>query len=110
MPCHLAHTIPNLHFDTVLEHSMADIWQNSAAFQAFRGEGWMLEPCKSCDRRGVDFGGCRCQAFHLTGDARTADPACALSPEHSKIVAARNTPAERLVPLQLVYRGAPRIA
>jgi pyrroloquinoline quinone biosynthesis protein E len=88
MPCHLAHTIRSLTFDNVLDSSLAEIWHNSAAFEAFRGSDWLPEPCRSCDRQSIDFGGCRCQAFQLTGDARVTDPACSLSPDHSVILAA----------------------
>jgi PqqA peptide cyclase len=66
-------------------HSIAWIWQNSEAFNRYRGTGWMKEPCKSCEFREIDFGGCRCQAFALTGDAANTDPACTLSPLHEKI-------------------------
>ena len=66
-------------------HSIAWIWQNSEAFNRYRGTGWMKEPCKSCEFREIDFGGCRCQAFALTGDAANTDPACALSPLHETI-------------------------
>jgi PqqA peptide cyclase len=105
LPCHLAHTIPGLSFDNVQERSLADIWQNSSAFNAYRGEAWMPEPCASCDRRAVDFGGCRCQALHLTGNAAETDPACSLSPKHELIQLARDAAqAEQLVPLQLRYR------
>ena len=89
LPCHAAHTIPGLAFDNVKTRSLADIWRGSSAFEAFRGEAWMSEPCRSCDRRGADFGGCRCQAFHLTGDAAATDPACSLAPAHGLIEAAR---------------------
>ncbi|MEI9954225.1 MAG: pyrroloquinoline quinone biosynthesis protein PqqE [Pseudomonadota bacterium] len=105
LPCHLAHTLPGLSFDNVQERSLADIWQHSTAFAAFRGEAWMSEPCKSCDRREIDFGGCRCQAFHLTGDAAATDPACSLSPKHGLISAARAAAQEPpLIPLGLRYR------
>ncbi|HKO51685.1 MAG TPA: pyrroloquinoline quinone biosynthesis protein PqqE [Polyangiaceae bacterium] len=105
LPCHLAHTLPGLHFDNVQERSLADIWHHSAAFAAFRGEAWMPEPCKSCDRRDVDFGGCRCQAFHLTGDATATDPACGLSPKHALITEARAVAQQPpLIPLALRYR------
>jgi len=67
---------------------LADIWRGGAAFERFRGEAWMPEPCRSCDLRTVDYGGCRCQAFHLTGDASNTDPACALAPEHGQVAAA----------------------
>jgi pyrroloquinoline quinone biosynthesis protein E len=105
LPCHLAHTLPGLHFDNVLEHSLSEIWNSGAAFAAFRGEAWMPEPCRSCDRRSLDFGGCRCQAFHLTGNAAETDPACALSPKHALVRDARDAAqSERLIPLQLRYR------
>ncbi|HEY4104009.1 MAG TPA: pyrroloquinoline quinone biosynthesis protein PqqE [Polyangiaceae bacterium] len=105
LPCHLAHTISGLTFDSVQQRSLADIWQHSSAFNAFRGEAWLPEPCASCERRTIDFGGCRCQAFHLTGNAAATDPACSLSPDHGVIVAARETAqAEQLVQLGLRYR------
>ena len=105
LPCHLAHTLPGLAFDNVQERSLDEIWHHSAAFAAFRGEAWMPEPCKSCDRREIDFGGCRCQAFHLTGDAAATDPACGLSAKHSMITDARAVAQhEQLIPLGLRYR------
>jgi pyrroloquinoline quinone biosynthesis protein E len=82
LPCHAAESIPGLEFWNVRDHPLADIWMNSPAFNAFRGSAWMKEPCMSCPRREQDFGGCRCQAFALTGDAAAADPACHLSPAH----------------------------
>ncbi|HKM46342.1 MAG TPA: pyrroloquinoline quinone biosynthesis protein PqqE [Terriglobales bacterium] len=82
LPCHAAGVIPGMRFDNVREHGLDWIWQNSAAFQKFRGEDWMPEPCRSCDRRQEDFGGCRCQAFLLTGDASATDPVCKLAPLH----------------------------
>ena len=85
LPCHAAETIPDLEFWTVRDRSIEDIWINSPAFNAFRGEDWMREPCRSCPRKTVDYGGCRCQALALTGDAREADPVCHLSPHHDKI-------------------------
>lgn len=85
LPCHAAETIPGLVFWNVREHSLADIWANSPAFNAFRGFGWMRETCRSCPRKAIDHGGCRCQAFALTGDAREADPVCHLSPYHEKV-------------------------
>jgi pyrroloquinoline quinone biosynthesis protein E len=89
LPCHAAHTLPGLAFDRVTERPLADIWETSAGFSAYRGEAWMPEPCRSCERRGIDFGGCRCQAFHLTGDAAATDPVCRLSPRHDLIETAR---------------------
>lgn len=87
LPCHAAESIPGLEFWSVREHSLADIWANAPAFNAFRGIDWMQEPCRSCARREVDFGGCRCQAFALTGDARATDPVCHLAPHHEEIAA-----------------------
>ena len=85
LPCHAAETIPGLQFWNVRDHSLADIWANSPAFNAFRGTAWMKEPCVRCPRREQDFGGCRCQAFALTGDAAAADPVCHLSPQHGRV-------------------------
>jgi PqqA peptide cyclase len=87
LPCHAAETIPGLEFWSVRDHSLADIWAHSPAFNAFRGTAWMEEPCRSCARRDIDFGGCRCQAFAITGDARATDPVCHLSPRHGEVVA-----------------------
>jgi pyrroloquinoline quinone biosynthesis protein E len=85
LPCHAAETIPELEFWNVREHSLVEIWQDSPAFEAFRGTSWMKEPCASCAYRERDFGGCRCQAFALLGDARQADPVCHLSPHHARM-------------------------
>lgn len=85
LPCHAAGVIPGLHFDNVRERSLGWIWENSAAFEKFRGESWMPEPCRSCERRTEDFGGCRCQAFLLAGDAAATDPVCELAPMHHLI-------------------------
>lgn len=82
LPCHAAESIPGLAFWSVREHSLAEIWTSSPAFNAFRGTDYLPEPCQSCERREVDFGGCRCQAFALTGDARATDPVCQFSPHH----------------------------
>jgi PqqA peptide cyclase len=82
LPCHAAGVIPGLSFDNVADHSLEWIWKESPAFQKFRGEDWMPEPCRSCDRRKEDFGGCRCQAMQLLGNAAATDPACHLSPDH----------------------------
>ncbi len=104
LPCHAAHTLPGLTFDNVRDRPLGDIWRESPAFGAFRGEAWMPEPCRSCERRTVDFGGCRCQAYHLTGDAAATDPACSLAPAHGLIEAAR---AEALTPeAGVIYRAA----
>jgi len=85
MPCHAASQITTLHFDNVREHSVREIWEESSAFKAFRGDDWMQEPCRSCPRKHVDFGGCRCQAFALTGDATRADPVCTLTSDRAII-------------------------
>jgi PqqA peptide cyclase len=85
LPCHAAQSIPNLEFWSVRDHSVPDIWENSPAFNAFRGTAWMQEPCASCPRRDEDFGGCRCQAYALTGDATSTDPVCHLSPNHGRV-------------------------
>ena len=88
LPCHAAETIPGLEFWNVRDHAIADIWLNSPAFNAFRGTDWMREPCRSCERRDIDFGGCRCQAMALAGDATATDPVCHLAPNHDAIAAA----------------------
>jgi pyrroloquinoline quinone biosynthesis protein E len=85
LPCHAAGVIPGMTFDNVTDSALEEIWNNSQAFQRFRGEAWMPEPCRSCDRRGEDFGGCRCQALLLAGDAAATDPACSLAPAHHLI-------------------------
>jgi PqqA peptide cyclase len=86
LPCHAAESIAGLEFWSVREHSLRDIWMNSPAFNAFRGTAWMQEPCRTCARREIDFGGCRCQAFALTGDPRATDPVCHLAPHHDAVV------------------------
>ncbi len=87
LPCHAAQTIKGLSFDRVQDRSLADIWENGAAFTAFRGTDWMQEPCRSCDRRHLDFGGCRCQAMALAGDPAATDPVCSKSPHRAQIAA-----------------------
>ncbi len=87
LPCHAAETITRLTFESVLERPLAAIWAESAAFEAFRGTDWMPDPCRSCERREIDWGGCRCQAFALTGQTDAVDPACGLSPAHHALVA-----------------------
>lgn len=82
LPCHAAATLPGFTFDNVKDRSLADIWATSDAFQMFRGTDWMPKPCKGCERAEVDWGGCRCQAFAITGNAAVTDPACALSKDH----------------------------
>jgi pyrroloquinoline quinone biosynthesis protein E len=85
LPCHAARVIPGLAFENVAARSLREIWEGSEAFQKFRGEEWMQEPCRSCDRREADFGGCRCQAMLLAGDAAATDPVCSLSPNREKV-------------------------
>lgn len=87
LPCHAAESITGMAFDTVRECSLGWIWERSEAFERFRGTAWMEEPCRSCTRRTVDWGGCRCQAFALTGRAEATDPACVLSPHHDAMAA-----------------------
>lgn len=87
LPCHAAETIKTLTFDNVKDRPLKEIWHKSSAFEAFRGTDWMEEPCKSCDRRLVDFGGCRCQAAAFAGRAEAVDPACSFSPLHDELVA-----------------------
>jgi pyrroloquinoline quinone biosynthesis protein E len=92
LPCQAAATIPGLTFPNVRDHALGWIWDESEAFNAFRGTDWMQEPCRSCPlgRQEEDFGGCRCQALRLTGDAAATDPVCRFSPHHADVVAARD--------------------
>jgi PqqA peptide cyclase len=111
LPCPAAHTL-DLPRATVREHSLAWVWEESPLFNRFRGTEWMPQPCRSCDRREIDFGGCRCQAFQLTGDAARTDPVCHLSPDHeivAEVVRAANQKADQgeaeLVPRVITGRG-----
>jgi pyrroloquinoline quinone biosynthesis protein E len=106
LPCHAAQTIPNLEFWSVREHGLAEIWADSPAFQAFRGSEWMQQPCRSCDFRDIDFGGCRCQAMAIAGDAAATDPSCDLSPLHGRMLALAEQEAASGVG-GYVYRGRP---
>jgi pyrroloquinoline quinone biosynthesis protein E len=103
LPCHAAETLPGIRFPTVAEASLSEIWYGSPAFARFRGTEWMPEPCRSCDRREIDWGGCRCQAFALTGEAARTDPACALTADHMLLVEAAETAREEAP--DFVYRG-----
>ena len=85
LPCHNARQLPGLDIPNVKDHSIRNIWYESKAFNFFRGDQWMQEPCRSCDEKEKDFGGCRCQAYMLTGDAAATDPVCSKSPNHSLI-------------------------
>jgi pyrroloquinoline quinone biosynthesis protein E len=121
LPCHAARVIPGLSFENVANRSLSEIWNSSDAFQKFRGEAWMQEPCKTCDRRTLDFGGCRCQAFLLAGDAAATDPVCSLAPQRYRVdailatlneatsVGARLAPpeAEQLTKPAWLYRPNP---
>lgn len=98
LPCHEASELPGLEFWRVPERSLHDGWHAAPGMQAFRGTAWMPEPCQSCPERDRDFGGCRCQAFRLTGDPARVDPACELSPDHGIVAAARSEIASELVP------------
>jgi pyrroloquinoline quinone biosynthesis protein E len=93
LPCHSARQLP-VQFPNVREHSIEHIWRDSFGFNRFRGDDWMPEPCRSCDEKDKDFGGCRCQAFMLTGDASNADPVCSKSAHHEVIVQARREAEE----------------
>ncbi len=108
MPCHAAETLPGFTFPNVRHATLHEIWHASDAFVRFRGTGWMREPCRSCDRREIDWGGCRCQAFALTGQMDATDPACALSPDHAMMQAALSE-SEAGTP-ELVFRTARRPA
>jgi PqqA peptide cyclase len=102
LPCQAAATIPGLAVENVRERSLAEIWFESEMFERFRGTDWMQEPCRSCPlgRQEQDFGGCRCQALALTGDAAATDPVCHLSPNHHVVVEARESALEPVAALQ----------
>jgi pyrroloquinoline quinone biosynthesis protein E len=105
LPCHAARGLP-LSFESVRDASLEHLWRDGEGMRAFRGEAWMPDPCKSCDRRAIDYGGCRCQAFALTGDARATDPACSLAPQHSLVKDARaRAEGADTTPRTWVYRG-----
>ncbi|KIX17834.1 pyrroloquinoline quinone biosynthesis protein PqqE [Paracoccus sp. S4493] len=103
LPCHAAQTIDWMRFENVQERSLSDIWHLSDSFNAFRGTAWMPEPCRGCDRKSVDFGGCRCQAMALAGDARATDPVCSKSPLHAGVVARAEEDAAATT-TEFVYR------
>ena len=105
LPCQTAREIPGLDFPNVRSSSLEEIWFQSAVFQRFRGTAWMPELCKSCPRREIDFGGCRCQAFLLTGDAAATDPVCHLSPLHGLVQNAQTDLATGTVALQFRQMG-----
>ncbi|QSA99118.1 pyrroloquinoline quinone biosynthesis protein PqqE [Methylococcus sp. EFPC2] len=110
LPCHSARELPGLNCPNVREFSVSDIWLHSEAFNKFRGYDWMKEPCRSCPEKVKDFGGCRCQAYLLTGDMTNTDPVCSLSPQRDRVLeaiasaraAAEDNSAE---PVPLVFRN-----
>ncbi|MBV8833840.1 MAG: pyrroloquinoline quinone biosynthesis protein PqqE [Acidobacteriaceae bacterium] len=106
MPCHSATVIPGFDFPNAASEPLSTIWERSPVFQRFRGDAWMQEPCRSCERKTIDFGGCRCQALLLTGDPAATDPVCSLSPKRSfidELITAGNQPN----PAGWVYRIDP---
>ncbi|MFI6030052.1 pyrroloquinoline quinone biosynthesis protein PqqE [Amycolatopsis magusensis] len=107
LPCPAATAITTLELDNVTRKPLHDIWYGSTSFNAYRGEDWMSETCRSCDRRGADFGGCRCQAFLLTGDAASTDPVCSRSPDREIVDLILATPPPAVEP-ELVLRRVPR--
>lgn len=111
LPCPAATAITTLELENVRDRSLRDIWYDSASFNAYRGEDWMQEPCRSCDLRGRDFGGCRCQAFLLTGDAAATDPVCSKSPQRHLVdeifSAERGEPAFAMRTMPRQARQAP---
>ena len=100
LPCQTAREIPGLEFPNVRDTSLKEIWFHAPVFERFRGTDWMPEPCRSCDRREIDFGGCRCQAFLLTGNPAATDPICHLSPDHDVVEAALHASATQSTALQ----------
>jgi pyrroloquinoline quinone biosynthesis protein E len=108
LPCQTAREIPGLTFPNVRDMPLEAIWRDAPVFRRFRGTEWLPEPCRSCSRREIDFGGCRCQAFLLTGDAAATDPVCHLSPDHGRVTAALAEAGGDLVPLE--FRGLSRHA
>jgi pyrroloquinoline quinone biosynthesis protein E len=108
LPCHEARMLPGLEFPNVRSRGLAWIWRDSPAFNHYRGDDWMREPCRSCPEKGKDYGGCRCQAYLLTGEAANADPVCDKSPDHAVITQAidraRQTGANVETKPLLLYR------
>lgn len=100
LPCQTAREIPGLDFPNVRDSSLEDIWFHAPVFQRFRGTEWMPEPCRSCERREIDFGGCRCQAFLLAGDPAVTDPVCHLSPLHAVVQQTLLEPPQAAAALQ----------
>jgi PqqA peptide cyclase len=110
LPCHAANVLPGMTFENVEARPLGEIWQESDSFRRFRGESWMPEPCRSCDRRAQDFGGCRCQAFLLAGDAMATDPVCSLAPGRgivNRILGEVNRPGSDSSKVAWLYRTNP---
>lgn len=105
LPCHAAETIPSLVFDNVRDMPLEDIWYEGNAFNAYRGDDWMPDLCQTCDRKEIDFGGCRCQAMAMAGDAGTLDPVCHRSPLRDMVTAMAEEYSHMPVPDDFVYRG-----
>lgn len=106
LPCHAAQSITTLTFESARTKSLVEIWNDSPAMNAFRGDAWMPDLCRSCARKDVDFGGCRCQAFALTGNAAATDPACSLSPDHALVRVARERARDADLTRRYLYRSA----
>ncbi len=106
LPCHAAQTIPHLQFDNVRDTPLSDIWYKGSAFETYRGTDWMQEPCQSCDHKLKDFGGCRCQAMAIVGDAAATDPVCSKSPHHGALQAQADAYSHN-DEADLIYRAAP---
>jgi pyrroloquinoline quinone biosynthesis protein E len=108
LPCHTAKMLPGLAFPNVREMGIKEIWYDSEGFNRYRGDGWMKELCRSCPEKGKDLGGCRCQAYMLTGDPANADPVCSKSPQHhvvETLVAAAQIPdSERTSMKPMIFR------
>ncbi len=86
LPCHTARMLPGLSFPNVADSSLRDIWYDSPGFNRYRGTGWMKQPCRDCEHKEEDLGGCRCQAYLIAGDAEAADPVCPKSPKHERVL------------------------
>jgi pyrroloquinoline quinone biosynthesis protein E len=113
LPCHAARTLPGVHFPNVRDTSVEEIWYGSDAFNRYRGDTWMKDPCRTCADKDKDFGGCRCQALAMTGDAANADPVCAKSPRHGDVQAivmhAHREQAAQATQVEDVWQPAQRI-
>jgi pyrroloquinoline quinone biosynthesis protein E len=105
LPCHSARVLPDMNFPNVTNNDLKEIWYDSTAFNKYRGDDWMKEPCRSCSEKENDLGGCRCQAFLLSGDAEAADPICTKSPHRHLIdQALEDSKNERLQAQPIIFR------